>query len=316
MNLDLLDTPVRLTWDILCDEPAPGQTLLADIAERIVEAGVFFVSLQGQPLLHENIGDVVKPLAGRCRLSIHCKGDPAEAEILSSLPQTGVQVLLDTNSFVLRQSGVSTERLERVVTELRDTGVEPVLSLTPLRQNLSEIPDLIRFCADLDISKIKLPNAHIGASFAEYSPALLPRAEDLEGFRDVWHEFRMSNTPLPAMEIHDLFLWEIMTPGEKQNRSEYGGCQAGNSLGHIDQKGVVHPCAAWPHPLGTLPAQTLESVWSSKERQSVCEKIASTPVGCNGCRDLHVCFGGCRGLALHLNRRAGERDLMCSGPRK
>jgi radical SAM protein with 4Fe4S-binding SPASM domain len=106
-----------------------------------------------------------------------------------------------------------------------------------------------------------------------------------------------------------------MTPGQQQNRSEYGGCQAGNSLGHVDTQGVVHPCAAWPQPLGQLPDQTLEDVWAGAQRLAVREHISRTPEGCHDCTDLGLCFGGCRGLAFHLNRSKGERDLMCSGSR-
>ncbi|NIQ11346.1 MAG: SPASM domain-containing protein [Gammaproteobacteria bacterium] len=160
-----------------------------------------------------------------------------------------------------------------------------------------------------------MPNAHIGDSFHGYSANDLPRWEDLREFSKLWLKVEGSLDVLPDMEVHDLFLWEIMTPGQQQNRSEYGGCQAGNSLAHIDINGVVHPCSAWPQPLGQLPDQSLEDIWAGRERQSVVEAIAITPVGCKGCSDLNICFGGCRGLARHLNHSAGERDLMCYGPR-
>lgn len=315
MGLDLLDTPVRLTWDF--PEDATGLTgpSLPAVADAVMDAGVFFVSLQGRPLLHPEVGDVLDVLAGGCQLLLTCCGSPEELSRLALLSPAGVQLLLNINSFAGNQEKVDSRRLLEVVQKLRGAGYEPQLALTPLRKNLNNIPDLLRFCLEHEVPRFKLPNANISDSFHEYSATELPRWQDLETFRELWQNFRETGCAFPDMEIHDLFLWEIMTPGQRQNRAEYGGCQAGNSLSHVDCNGVVHPCAAWPQPLGRLPEQSLHEIWSRAGRLAVCESVAQTPEGCHGCTALDICFGGCRGLARNLNSSAGERDLMCSGPR-
>ena len=320
MGLDLLDTPVRLTWDfpaVVSGDRATGNNgiRLPAIADCIADGGVFFVTLQNNPLLHPAVGEVLDILTGGCQLLISCRGSSEELARLAQLPQVGYQILLDTPGFIDVKQELDTDSLLVVVQALRQLGYEPVLSLMPLQNNLCNIPDLLRFCSEHQIAKFKLPNAHIGDSVHNYSTDDLPRWQDLDRFRKIWLEFVKNPCKLPAMEIHDLFLWEIMTPGQKQNRSEYGGCQAGNSLGHVDGRGFVHPCAAWPQPLGKLPDQSLEDVWAGHERLAVREHIAQTPEGCHGCSDHNICFGGCRGLAFHLNRSEKERDLMCSGPR-
>lgn len=320
MGLDLLDTPVRLTWDfpaIVSGDRATGQTGVSfpAIANCIVDGGVFFVTLQGSPLLHPAVGEVLNILADSCQLLISCRGTSGELTRLAQLPQARYQLLLDTSGFIDVKQELDTDSLLVVVQALRQLGYKPVLSLMPLQNNLCNIPDLLRFCVEHQISKFKLPNAHIGDSVHNYSTDDLPRWQDLDRFRKIWLDFVKEPYKLPVMEIHDLFLWEIMTPGQQQNRSEYGGCQAGNSLGHVDSLGVVHPCAAWPQPLGKLPDQLLEDIWAGHERLAVREHIAQTPDGCLGCSDIDICFGGCRGLAFHLNRSEKGRDLMCSGPR-
>lgn len=315
MGLDLLDTPIRLTWDFPDDETGQMDTCLPAIAGRVADGGVFFVTLQGSPLLHPAVDEVLNILDGNCRILISCCGSSDELECLAQLPQTGYQLLLDTAGFIDVNQRVDTGRLLDVVRILRQRGCEPVLTLMPLRNNLCNIPCLLRFCSEHQITKFKLPNAHIGDSVHDYSTADLCRWQDLDHFRKIWLEFTKESCQLPIMEIHDLFLWEIMTPGQQQNRSEYGGCQAGNSLSHVDCQGVVHPCAAWPQPLGKLPDQSLADIWAGRERLAVREHIAKTPEGCHDCSDLGICFGGCRGLAFHLNRSGDERDLMCSGPR-
>lgn len=315
MGLDLLDTPVRMTWDF--PDCATGQTAsrLPAIASRIVEGGVFFVTLQGRPLLHSIAEEVLTILGRSCQLNVSSRGSLDELARLKFLPKTGCQVLLDVSGFIDAAHGVDMARLLAVVQSLRKQACEPAFALTPLRDNLCNIPHLLRFCSEHQIAKLKLPNAHIGDSFHDYSSADLPRWQDLVNFRKVWLDFKEGPGQLPALEIHDLFLWEIMTPGQQQSRGEYGGCQAGNSLCHIDIHGVVHPCAAWPQPLGRLPDQSLEDIWAGRDRLAVRERIVRVPEGCHGCSDHDVCFGGCRGLAFHLNKSEGERDLLCSGPR-
>ena len=118
------------------------------------------------------------------------------------------------------------------------------------------------------------------------------------------------------MEIHDRFLWEIMTPELEQARSEYGGCQAGNSLGHVDAVGNVYACAAWPEAFGSLRDVSLDELWRSPERLAIRQKITEMPTGCLGCRDYALCLGGCRGLGGRLNRQGEGRDLMCREPRR
>jgi len=302
MGLDLLDTPVRLTWDVPGAGDGEANNALLKIADAILDGGVFFVTLQGQPLLHPQIGDVLAVLAGACQLLVCSSGTDEELACLDLLPSSGCQLLLDAGAFLAEDSGIDDARLQSVLTMFRQAGFEPALSLTPLRSNLANIPELLRFCARNQVAKFKLPNAHIGDSFQRYSPEELPRWQDLELFSQLWTSFTHEQFPLPKMEIHDLFLWEIMTPGQEQARGEYGGCQAGNSLGHVDSNGVVHPCAAWPQPLGQLPGESLEDIWAGKQRAEVRKLIAAMPQGCLDCDDLNVCFGGCRGLSHHLNR--------------
>ena len=315
MGLDLLDTPVRLTWDFL--DYATGQVgiCLPAIADSIADGGVFFVTLQGSPLLHPALEEVLDVLSGGCQLLISCRGSADELERLKQLSLAGCQVLLDVSGFIDVNHDVVSDRLLVVVQALRKLGLEPVVTLTPLRNNLCNIPELLRFCSEHQITKLKLPNAHIGDTFQGYSTTDLPRWQDLDSFRKIWLDFMENPCQLPTLEIHDLFLWEIMTPGQQQSRGEYGGCQAGNSLSHVDSQGVVHPCAAWPKALGKLPDQSLEDIWSGSERMAVREQISQVADGCRGCSDLDICFGGCRGLAFHLNKSGKGRDLMCYGPR-
>ncbi len=67
--------------------------------------------------------------------------------------------------------GVDTSRLLAVVQSFRFQACEPVFALIPLPNNLCNIQDLVRFCNEHQVARLKLPNAHIGDSFHTYSSA-------------------------------------------------------------------------------------------------------------------------------------------------
>lgn len=316
MSLDLLDTPVRLTWDLHGPGPPLSEAELLGVAGRIAAAGVFFVTLEERPLAHPALAGILAALAaGGCQVQLVCTGTPTELASLDTLRQPLPGVQLDITAFVAAGQ-LDAVQLERTLSHLQQLGVEPALRLTPLAGNLGAIPQLLNYCSEHGVRRLKLSNARIGDSFRADPPGQLPRWPTLEAFRVLWGEDTPRVPDSLQLEIHDRFLWEIMTPELEQARSEYGGCQAGNSLGHVDAAGRVYACEAWPQALGSLCDTSLEDIWNSPGRLALREKVATTPAGCLGCRDYALCLGGCRGLGESLNREGEGRDLMCRAPRR
>lgn len=315
MSLDLLDTPVRLTWDLHGPGAALADDAMRTIADRIAAGGVFYVTLEERPLAHPAIAGLIEGLAaGGCQVQVVCAGSVAELTALERLPAPLPAVQLEVAAF-LAGGALDVARLRKALARLRRTGVEPSLRLTPLKANLHMIPRLLAFCREAGIGRFKLPNARIGDTFQAISPAELPDWSDLEAFRSLWSGQAPELPVTLQLDIHDRFLWEIMTPGVDQARSEYGGCQAANSLGHVDAVGTVHACAAWPEALGSLGSAELEQIWQSPRRYAIRERISRAPAGCAGCSDYPLCLGGCRGVGELLNQSAGGRDRMCREPR-
>jgi GeoRSP system SPASM domain protein len=316
MGLDLLDTPVRLTWDLHDPgSPADDAGALA-LATRIAAGGVFFVALEEQPLAHPAIAGIIERLAaGGCAVSVTCTGSAAELTALERLPAPLPAVWLDVATF-LADGALAAARLREVLGRLRKSAVEPGLYLLPRKSNLHVIPGLFAFCREAGIQRLKLSNARIGDTFAAVPAADLPCWPDLDAFRELWSRQAPEWPAALQIEIHDRFLWEIMTPGLEQARSEYGGCQAANSLGHVDAAGTVYACAAWPEVLGSLRDAFLDDIWQSPARLAVRERIDRIPAGCGDCRDYPLCRGGCRGLGELLNQAGGGRDPMCREPRQ
>jgi GeoRSP system SPASM domain protein len=308
MLIDLLDTPLRISWRLAPEAP-PGNDEVLLVAGRLVEAGVFHASLDGRPLAHPAVQDILRLLAdGGIQVVLNCAGTAAELNALVAGLPIG-KIYLDAAPALVKDDFTG---LSGLLETIRSRGFEPGLLLVPRHENVAGIPRVFEFCRAHRVAKFKLPNVDIGVSVKNLSDGGLVTCEDLQRLgRDLAPDAASGL----QLEVHDLFLWELLCPESKDGRSGYGGCQAANSLGHIDDKGNLFPCSSWPEPLGSLLAHSIEALWALPERRRVREEIAKPPEGCRGCRDWTACFGGCRGLARTFNRHHGGRDPMCREPR-
>ncbi len=310
MSIDFLDAPLRVTWDLHDGDSALTTGELLTVAERLVEAGVFFVTLERRPLVHPGIHELLHRLCeGGCQTMLVCSGSAEEIKVLAtSLPIR--TVFLDAGPFV-GPGKKDLEGLLSAVEAIRCQGFEPQLLLVPGKDNLAMLPGLLDFCRSSGIGKLKLPNVKIVGSLARASAENLLGPEDVDRLRDELAAYDGDPASGVALEVHDLFLWELLCPGSQDGRSEYGGCQAGNSLGHIDGAGNLYPCSSWPETLGSLLEHPLESLWAGTLRNRVRTEVAGTPSDCAGCADFGICFGGCRGLSRTLYPGGAARDPLC-----
>ena len=312
MSIDSLDTPLRVTWDLCTPEQSTPVADARKLAARLVEAQMFYVTLERTPLLHPVFNDLSATLiAGGCQLLVVSRGGADEMAALRTFP-VAATLLFEIDGFI-SQDKVDFEGLEDVCRLLRQAGVNFGLSMIPTRERLSFIGSLVSFCLKQNIPRFKLPNMRINDNFSAGIRSCLVRPEDVASFRQQAMDFPDFCDRL-QLDVHDLFLWEVLFPDGGVARSEYGGCQAANSLAHIDLAGVVHPCVSWPQPLGSLLDHTFYDIWQAQSRQSIRAEITSVPAGCEGCRDYSLCFGGCRGLS-RLDPDFNGRDPMCKGTR-
>jgi len=312
MALDLLDTPLRITLDLhdgVTSMPAP---LARQVVGRILEAQAFYLTLDLHPLLHPAAPEMAAAfLAAGCQVDVCTGASSAELARLSELP-TGAVIVLDVASFCCG-GRLDVAGLTAALDRFRQADRMPVCSLVPTHENLALLGPLFAFCQTAGISRFKLPNLRINGSFRDISQPAMVTPDDLNHLRQQVVDAAAFRCGL-QLDVHDLFLWEILFPDGGTARSEYGGCQAANSLAHVDLTATVHPCNSWPDPLGNLASDSFSAIWSSSRRHAVRSEVARQPAACCGCRDYAICFGGCRGLARELLTKDG-RDPMCDGQR-
>ncbi len=314
MSLDLLDAPLRLSWDIsAADNCLTAESLLA-VGQQLLDAGVFYVSLELDPLAHPSIIQLLEQLtSGGCQVSLIIKGTAEELTLLDSLPRS-VKLYLDCSAAVTAKNFDPTQ-LAVIVKTIRASQREPFLLWLPRSCELPLLLEMIDFCVAESIRGFKLPNQKISASSGPDQSVLLPVCNDLEQLSEKIQQSGLPDAPQLQLEVHDLFLWELLQPLSGGARTEYGGCQAGNSLGHIDVTGLLYPCSSWPEVLGNLLQEDLLDLWQSQQRLRIRQQIGEIPVGCEGCGDYQICFGGCRGLSGFCRDDGLKRDLLCAGKR-
>ncbi len=88
--------------------------------------------------------------------------------------------------------------------------------------------------------------------------------------------------------------------------SSSSGCLAGVAYCTVDPWGNVRPCNHAPITCGNLMKQSLEEIWYGKAMNQWRAMVADQ---CGDCRELEICHGGCRAVAM---LRGVEKDpLMC-----
>jgi GeoRSP system SPASM domain protein len=311
MTIDLLDTPVRVTWDLHQGQPPLTSAEAERLTQALVEGGVFFVTLENGALLYPNIENILVTLAGGgCRTLLVLSSKAEIAALAADLPLHGV--FIDATPH-LEGAVADFASLAEAVDAVRDRGFrQPAVSVLPTRRTLPLLPALAAFCKEYGIARCKLPNTPFRRLADPLASATLPAAADLTAWRSLIADFAWPAEV--ALEIHDLFLWEMLVHTQQHTRSEYGGCQAANSIAHLQGAGEVHPCSSWSESLGNLLNDSLDTIWQGPGRMRLRQTIAAVPAGCSGCRDYAGCFGGCRGLAQLLHS-SGGRDPLCAGLR-
>ena len=315
MAVDLLDAPLRVSWDLFSNTKSSlSDEQLLHIAAELTAAGVFFVTLEHSPLNHPAIIPLLDSLLkGGCQVSLLIDADAQQVDKLSSVP-SGVQLFIDGAACVANDR-LDGPQLAGFLRQIRDLQFDPALLWIPRRGQLSLIPDFLDFCQQNGVSRFKLPNQKIDANSEQNYSDYLPDCDDLQQFSTLLKRVGLPKIPTVQLEVHDLFLWELLQPLCGGERSEYGGCQAANSLGYVNSLGDLLPCSSWPQSLGSLLESELYDLWQSAARIAVREQIAQLPAGCDGCHDYQICFGGCRGLSSFCRDDALGRDLLCAEQR-
>lgn len=189
------------------------------------------------------------------------------------------------------------------------------ISFTPDEETIGALPAVLADFAASGARELHLRNVNAVRAVALKGHVPVPGASQL---RAACEEIGRSTVDLggKTLVVHDYFLWASLRdrfPDSVRERLEFGGCQAGSSLVHVDWDGNVYPCDALPIRLGNLLETPFEQIWRSPARERVFAAIRATPGACERCGAFSGCHGGCRGLAYAACDTLEARDPSCPG---
>ena len=187
------------------------------------------------------------------------------------------------------------------------------IAFTPDEDTIGALPAVLEEFAESGARELRLLNVNAVRAVAARGHVPVPRAGQV---REACDEIAGSPVDLAGktLVVHDYFLWSALRerfPAAVGERVEFGGCQAGASLVHVDWDGNVYPCDSLPIRLGNLLETPFDRIWRSPARERVFAAIRATPGACERCGAYGGCLGGCRGLAHAAGGSFDAPDPSC-----
>ena len=287
---------------------------IQQIAKEIEELGIMYVKIGGgDPLLHPEFEKIVLLLrSAGCFLTMSTNAITMTPKIAKLLAEVSVRTSvsiegMESTNDDFRGKGHFRKALE-VVKMFKSMGVETLLRVTLLRQNLSEVPQLVELAKKIGV-KIKFSYCRPAGRAIRNQTVLGP-----EDAREYLKVIRYFNHPevLPYVLMDEgMMLHQPKEIGDRLLRGRM--CGAANRSMHIDPYGTVSPCVF----LGPTFAcgkiyqdGTIKEFWQGKvgNKFQIVRQIRQ-PQECDTCSRL--CKNECPANRLYFWGEFGKQDPNC-----
>lgn len=284
-----LALPITVYWDL-----APGLALdesLLRFCDEIIECRPLMLQLyDSSPVL----GEGTRAVLARFGTSSVAVSLTITAECLSSLPEAS------SGALGVKELLLACDNLPALKSISESAGLGVAFYVT--RGNWRELPEVVSLCREQGVKRLVLPMQRL---YHGEEPFLLSRLEQDELERALAVAGGVSDFRLT---IHDPFLWRAFNPGIPFPQ---GGCQAANTMIAISPDGGVYPCPTFPVRLGDMGITSLKSIILSPVKKELRGRILKFPAACDGCRELSICCGGCRGRSYVKRGSYDDLDDAC-----
>ncbi len=233
---------------------------------------------------------------------------PEVADKWVSLGVQSVQFSMDTlDPVVFATLNRGTGESHRAILEnLRYAVRSPlrvVVSSVLTRANMSELPDIMRFCLDAGVDSytlyLNIPAARV------HTDIVVPRAQALGVVDGLIRDYarlcatRIIDLSIPCIQFSEPFAdWSEMTS------LRLHACGAGQYNLKVGPDGRVSACICQDNPefiVGDLRDQDLDEIWASERIERFRGLYKSVPE-CRECPVREKCRGGCRNEAYVFGR--------------
>lgn len=185
---------------------------------------------------------------------------------------------------------------------LKHNGIRTAISYTLSRTNKDDLPAVIRLASDIGVNLFDFSRlVPIGSGENFRDQAFTPQEYHglLKEVALVYDEIRAQNNEITFGRKDPLWVVAYNELGKMHTiRTDddiiYAGCSAGNQI-CILQDGTVLPCRRLPIRIGTVPEQSLKTIFITSPVLKKLRDLASMEK-CSTCNYVQYCRG-CRGIA-------------------
>ncbi len=290
----------------------------------------------GEPLSRKGFFEIATRARRACRyLALSTNGTPlvgATADAIAEIGFSYVGISLDgigvTNDRFRGQEGAFAAALDGIRACVA-RGIKVGLRFTMTRDNATELPHMLRLCADEGIDKFYLSHLvyagrgdkHRGedADRARAREAIGLLVERAHRAAEAGEHFEIVTGNNDADAVWFLRWAEARFPTERVERlraalEAWGGNSAGVGVANIDPQGRVHPDTYWSdYTIGNVKDQPFSALWTGDDPMLAQLRLRPRPLKgrCGACVYKAVCGGNTRIRALQLTGDPWAEDPAC-----
>ena len=267
----------------------------------------------GEPLLRSDIWDICKK--GKnfdLKIGLLTNGMLITEEVAQKIKihANEVQISLDGmqhSNDMIRGKG-SFQKIMDGISALLDVGVIPGVAIVATNLNYAEIPVLVQFLLDLNITRIQIrPLIYRGRGAVNRS-RLAMTCKEYQSLIECIYEKGFSSHP-DLLNV-ERFAQSIQTPANNAR-----GCSAGWRMVSISTTGEVYPCIAAHIPeflFGSIREKSFEDIWKNSKELDVWRTFdVNMSAHCGTCDWRNFCGGGCKLSAFLRCNQITAGDQYC-----
>lgn len=317
-----LDTPLRVFWDVNYSNDYGGATLSREdvlkVADEIIACRPFYVNLGEDILTYPHLDELLEKFKDlRLKLTLSSSALSVSDDTVELIKEYKIDFLelrLDPHVDAIIESKGHLDKIREALDRYAKISEKLCPSLIVTKENYTLIPVLIDLFITHGIKYFKMPNTVINEQTVNDVREKHLKHEDIVRLRELLTDKVEDYKSKIELFIHDLFIFEIFYPNKEESgkRAEYGGCQAGNALSYIDQKGDLCLCSSLYVNMGSVLEKSIRAIFKSERRLKYRHMIEERyDDRCLDCADFDKCKGGCRGIVYFMNDSFKDVDPLC-----
>lgn len=300
--------------------------LFQSIIEQAAEMGIKGVELTGgDPFIIANISEYVNLVIKHrmhCYLSTKHLVDPNMVQELFDVGLREIQISLDSSEEKLADTlmGVpgSYKQVLQSIRNFKNKGFKITVRCVILKQNIGEIPDLIRLCDELNVDIISF-NLY-GMSCGRHNVDYFAAEEEIITLTNIIEDIKKRDIDLHIDYPSEAILQYIRSRNYSMEYKHHsrGICGAMTNSMTVRMDGKVAYCANLMNldemVVGDLTRQSLIEIWDEKtyERLSSPSRRYFAGTQCEQCESFDYCINKrCYFRVWMAYRRIYDKDPMC-----